>query len=96
MTEVHQLNVLAGNRHIRIADGKDTRMTMDREESMIHVTHEVQNELYRLPGDRGVEQRRVQTYKRSLGDIPTAPDIHNQNPGFLHVRLHDVLHDSVA
>jgi hypothetical protein len=96
MTEVHQLNVSAGSRYIRIADAKDTRKTMDREESVIHVTHEVQNELYRLPADRGAEQRRVQTYKRSLGDIPTALDIHNQNEGFLHCRLHDVLHDSVA
>jgi hypothetical protein len=77
MTEVHQLNVSAGSLHIRITDAKDTCMTMDREEFVIHVTHEVQNELYRLPADRGVEQRKVQTYKRSLGDIPTAPDIHN-------------------
>jgi hypothetical protein len=64
MTEVHQLNVSAGSRHIRIADAKDTRKRMDREESVIHVTHEVQDELYRLPADRGAEQRRVQTYKR--------------------------------
>jgi hypothetical protein len=55
MTKVHQLNVSAGSRHIRIADAKDTRVTMDREESVIHVTHEVQNELYRLPADRGAE-----------------------------------------
>jgi hypothetical protein len=53
MTEVHQLNVSAGSRHIRITDAKDTCMTMDREEFVIHVTHEVQNELYRLPADRG-------------------------------------------
>jgi hypothetical protein len=96
MTEVHQRNVSADSRHIRIADGKDTRMTIDREESVIHVTHEVQNELYRLPADNGAEQKRVETYKRSLGDIPTAPDIHNQNAGFLHGRLHDNLHNSVA
>jgi hypothetical protein len=96
MIEVHELNVSAGSRHIRIADAKDTRMTMHREEFVIHVTHEVQNELYQLPADRGAEQRRVETYKHSLGDIPTAPDIDNQNAGFLHGRLHDVLHDSVA
>jgi hypothetical protein len=96
MIEVHQRNVSAGSRHIRIADGKDSRMTMDREESVIHVTHEVQKELYRLPADKGAEQRRVETYKRSLGDIPTAPDIHNQNAGFLHGQFHDVMHDSVA
>jgi hypothetical protein len=96
MTEVHQLNVWAGSRHIKIADAKDTCKRMDREESVIHVTHEVQDELYRLPADRGAEQRRVQTYKRNLGDIPTAPDIHNQNAGFLQGRLHDVLHDSMA
>jgi hypothetical protein len=96
MTEVHQLNVSAGSRHIRIADAKDTCMTMDRDEFVIHVTYEVQIELYQLPADRGAEQRRVQTYKHSLGDIPTAPDIYNQNAGFLHYRLHDVLHDFVA
>jgi hypothetical protein len=55
MTEVHQLNVSAGSRHIKITDAKDTRMTMDREEFVIHVTNEVQNELYRLPADRAAE-----------------------------------------
>jgi hypothetical protein len=55
MTEVHELNVSASSRHIRIVDAKDTCMTMDREEFVIHVTHEVQNELYRLPADRGAE-----------------------------------------
>jgi hypothetical protein len=96
MTEVHQLNVSAGSRDIRIADAKDTCMTIDREEFVIYVAHEVQNELYRLPTDRGAEQREVQTYKRSLGDIPTAPDIYNQNASFLHGRLHDVLHNPVT
>jgi hypothetical protein len=52
---------------------------------VIHVTHEIQIELYQLLVDRGAEERRVQTYKRSLGDIPTAPDIHNQNAGFFMV-----------
>jgi hypothetical protein len=96
MAKVHQPNVSAGSRQDRIADANETCMTMDREQFVIYVTHEVQSELYRLPADRGAEQRRVQTYKRSLGDIPTAQDIHNRNAVFLHCRLHDVLHDSVA
>jgi hypothetical protein len=41
MAEVHELNVSAGSRHIKIADAKDTCMTMDREDFVIHVTHEV-------------------------------------------------------
>jgi hypothetical protein len=61
MAEVHQLNVSAGSRHIRIADAKDTCMIMDREEFVIHVIHEVHIKLYRLPADRGAEQRRVQS-----------------------------------
>jgi hypothetical protein len=96
MTEVLQLNVLAGSRHDMKAVGNWNGVTMDRKKFCDICDNEVQSELYRLAADRGVEQRRVQTNKRNLGDILTALDIHNQNALFLHCRLHDVLYDSMA
>jgi hypothetical protein len=58
--------------------------------------NKVHSNLYWLPANRSVEQRRDETYERNLGYIPTALHIQNQNVPFLHCRLHDVLHNSVA
>jgi hypothetical protein len=58
--------------------------------------NKVHSDLYWLPADRGVEQRRDKTYECNLGDIPTAPHIHNQNVPFLHCRFHDVFYNSMA
>jgi hypothetical protein len=38
MTEVHQLNISAGSRQDRKVEANETRMTMDREQFVIHVT----------------------------------------------------------
>jgi hypothetical protein len=39
--------------------------------------NKVHSDFYRLPADRGVEQRKDETYERNLGDIPTALHIYN-------------------
>jgi hypothetical protein len=90
MTETLQLNVSAGGRQDRKAEVNGNGDHSGYRIIPILQDNKVHSNLYRLATDRGVEQRRDETYERNLGDIPTAPHIHNQNAPLLHCRLHDV------